>query len=527
MSNNSIDVLNYLYEKGMDLNTIDNDSSSLIIRAAGANACDSIRWLIEKGANINTDEHNHNPTEFTFSYNDAYDAARLLIEEGADLSYEDNYGDNYLIMAARSGRNDLIATLLNKGIPIDRENLSGRTALMIAAENGHLASFNYLLEKGANINKINNFGQDMLHHAAQGKSKEIVDYLLKKGFNPNKKSESGTTAFMHALRVGNKQIVKLLYDYLKSKDEIIYKNGEGVTLIMYAAEGGLTDFIATLIKDGHDINEQDKEGKTALWYVKSSVSENDPKTFDFLVKNGANVNILNNEGYTFLHSLVRDYFGVLTDDISFIKHVAESGSDLKTKNLRGDSLLFTATHKTRKLVEFFINKGLNVNEKNNEGKTPFLEASRGSIESLEICKLLISKGANIKLTDNNGENALMHASTNDTTEVLEYLLEKGLDINALNKEGQNILWRPSAHTEFFITKGAKVNIKDKNGDTPLLYWVKEFMEYPYMTGTDDISILIKNGADVNIKDAKGKSAYEYAMESTGEDSDELKSLFKK
>ena len=90
---------------------------------------------------------------------------------------------------------------------------------------------------------------------------------------------------------------------------------------------------------------------------------------------------------------------------------------------------------------------------------------------------------------------------------LEYLLKHGVSINAQSKTGQTILHEFCVNTNqadyeairFFVEKGADVNIKDKDGITPLSLLIKEGKdEDEYVLPIAEY--LISHNADLNIYD---------------------------
>ena len=117
-----------------------------------------------------------------------------------------------------------------------------------------------------------------------------------------------------------------------------------------------------------------------------------------------------------------------------------------------------------------ISSGIDLNTINEDGSTPLHRAIEGDLNAerktvnLEIIRLLIDKGADVNVKDDN-ENTPLHLSTN-----------------------KNI-------AELLISNGADVNAKDWSGETPLHRIISnEDLQL------DIIKLLIEKGADVNAKD---------------------------
>ncbi len=113
-------------------------------------------------------------------------------------------------------------------------------------------------------------------------------------------------------------------------------------------------------------------------------------------------------------------------------------------------------------------------------------AKKGDIEMMRV---LVAHGANPTLRTKAGTEALMfaaglggagrftafedrQATEADFIEAASLCLERGVDINAINENGQTALHlavavRSEAFIEFLIDRGARVDIKDKQGRTPI------------------------------------------------------------
>lgn len=100
-------------------------------------------------------------------------------------------------------------------------------------------------------------------------------------------------------------------------------------------------------------------------------------------------------------------------------------------------LIYASAYGNYKLAKFSIEKGADIEAKDNKGWTALIWASNKG--NLEMVKLLIEKGADIEAKDNDGFTALMWASFNGHLEVVKYLLENGADVNIKDKKGYTVL----------------------------------------------------------------------------------------
>lgn len=129
-----------------------------------------------------------------------------------------------------------------------------------------------------------------------------------------------------------------------------------------------------------------------------------------------------------------------------------------------------------KLVELLIERGALVNSRmEHEGITPlYLACSQVVDEEFEnnfaaIAKLLIAKGANVNVRTDNGDTPLHKAWSK---KIIELLISKNAEINALNIDGETPLHRAVMRSDYnkvelLVLKGAKVNIVDRRKNTAL------------------------------------------------------------
>jgi ankyrin repeat protein len=174
--------------------------------------------------------------------------------------------------------------------------------------------------------------------------------------------------------------------------------------------------------------------------------------------------------------------------------------------------LITAIQKNNiDLIRTLINND-NVNLHKN-GTTPLHHAS--SIGNTEVVKLLIEKGADINVKNNFGSTPLHYASNEGNTEVVKLLIDNGADINVKDRADTTPLHKASfkGHTEvvnLLIENGADIHVKDNSGDTPL----KVANEYGR---TEVVHLLFEKGAGDQIDDVDNEYESMY-LKPYGEDS---------
>jgi ankyrin repeat protein len=117
-----------------------------------------------------------------------------------------------------------------------------------------------------------------------------------------------------------------------------------------------------------------------------------------------------------------------------------------------------------------------------EGATPFLRAAKTG--DAEVMRLLLAKGADAKAVTKDHTTAMILAAglswtmgiTNvdekNALEAIKICFEQGVDVNAVNDKGETALHGAATSgrnevVSYLVEKGAKLDIKDKQGRTPL------------------------------------------------------------
>ncbi|HQP04983.1 MAG TPA: ankyrin repeat domain-containing protein, partial [Bacteroidales bacterium] len=187
----------------------------------------------------------------------------------------------------------------------------------------------------------------------------------------------------------------------------------------------------------------------------------------------------------------------------------EKGANVNARNEYGETPLhFASKEGSFEIAQLLIERGANVNAKAKYSHTPLHYASEGY---LDIAKLLIEKGAdvNAKISDDlryyAGYTPLHFASKEGSFEIAQLLIEKGADVNAKNEFGETPLHLASTDmAELLIEKGANVNARNEYGETPLHY-LKGYL------GMAMAELLIEKGADVNAKAKYGYTPLHFAV----------------
>jgi hypothetical protein len=143
---NNVSLVEYLLEKDVSMEALNNDGNTAIIIAAKKGHKECLSLLLEKGTNIEA---------------------------------KNKYGDAALIQAAKYGNKECLSLLLEKGANAETKNNDGDTALFFAGYHGYKECVSLLLEKMANVNAKNNNGDTALMWASCNRHKECLSLLKK------------------------------------------------------------------------------------------------------------------------------------------------------------------------------------------------------------------------------------------------------------------------------------------------------------------------------------------------------------
>ena len=158
-------------------------------------------------------------------------------------------------------------------------------------------------------------------------------------------------------------------------------------------------------------------------------------------------------------------------------------------------------------TELLIEQGVDVNSKDNNGKTALINASYGGHTG--CIKMLIERDVYLNAKDIFGKTALMYASYKGHVGAIEMLIANGADVNAKSVHDKTALMEAagSGHVEcvaMLLDSGANVNAKDDYGMTALI-------EASYKGSISCVNKLLESDANINAKTKDGMTARKFAI----------------
>jgi ankyrin repeat protein len=459
----------------------------------------------------------------------AVGAARFLLAHGADVDGRRTDLSTSLHLAADQGNLEVAEMLLQHGADINSRNIGGKTPLHLAAVQGHVEVAQMLLQRGADVNSQDVGGETPLQLMLQptfpwGECNRLnlIKLLLEYGADVNSRDKTDATALHNASLVPNLEVARVLLDHGAN---INAEDNQGQTPLLrvsgderYSGKGRSDagfDMAQLLVEHGADVNTRDKEHETPL-HLASYIPN--PKLVQLLLDHGADVHATNSRQKTPFHRVSQAEYPY-EDRFAVAQLLVENGADPNTRNKGNETWLHLATNTLNlKLVQMLLDRGANVNAKDNQGWTPLhrvlfkLKAEDYYPDEVffGVAQLLVEHGANVDTRDKDHVTLLHLASYFRERNLVRVLLSHGAYVNAEDDQGRTplytLFWEADDYSDedFFgvaqllVERGAVLNAREKNYETPLHL-------VSYLPDLKLVQMLLDRGANVNAEDNRGRT----------------------
>ena len=454
-----------------------------------------IAEILKSGVNIEArTQYNGNTPLVNALDSDNTEVVELLLKHGADPNAR-NYGDTAAIFSAKSIK--AVKMLLSKGVKLDCRKIMSRRGYTVLKSMSVLESWalwadleliKLALEKQCPVNG------DVLVAAVGNRKNPEVFPLLFEHYKGKDKLPLGKM-LNHAAQTANVSGVKLL---LTKGADMNYINEFGRPTLVNAClntYGGAERYkvVELLLSKGADPNISDKQGKTPLMWLMRQVGP--IETAKLLISYGAEIEKKDNQGRTALLALMAAPYYRNKEALPLLEFLFENNADLniKDKNEASALLLALGHHQPPEVIKYLLKRDVDVNTASKNNVTPLMLAARHY--EAEIVKLLLERGADINATDDTGWTPLIYAA--------EYWpIPRGDVIFPVPHRRDRK--DPQETIKLLLEHGAKANVSDKYGDTPLI-------EAAGWAETDTLKLLLKHGKSffssfVNARSVRGHSA---------------------
>ncbi|MGM0368830.1 MAG: ankyrin repeat domain-containing protein [Bacillota bacterium] len=213
---------------------------------------------------------------------------KKMIDSGANVNIKNQGGEFPLLIAVQNNNKKIAKLLVEAGADIN-QNIDNKTIiedlnpLFLAVLNNDLEMVELLIEAGANVNIKTQHRETLLPAAMFDADLEIVKLLIEEGVDVNNVAETGLTPLLFVSSVPErKQTIKVTKLLIEAGAKVNFKDKKlGMTPLMYAAKVGNEKIAKFLIEAGANIDQTNKEEKTALDLAKK---ENNKKMVQLLKK---------------------------------------------------------------------------------------------------------------------------------------------------------------------------------------------------------------------------------------------------
>uniref|UniRef100_A0A1B0FKF4 Uncharacterized protein n=1 Tax=Glossina morsitans morsitans TaxID=37546 RepID=A0A1B0FKF4_GLOMM len=376
-------IENQLKEQDFDIIFSDMDVKTTLLHvAASMDRLRIVEYLVgKKNVAIDLQDKDDRTPLHSAARKNNFSIVEYLIKNHADPNAKNNHGFTPLYFAAIKGYLDIVKYLVKNGATLDLQDKDSDTPLYAAASKGYLDIVECLIKKGANPNMKNYRGTTPLHAAVKGGYLDIVKYLVKNGATLDLRSKKGDTPLNAAALSGHLDIVECLVE-------------NGAPLNLQDPIGSITLYCAA--SNGHlNIEKADVETKNSYIYTAFyfAISEGYLNIIEYLVKNGAALNVQDSIGNTLLHHAATKGY------LNIVEYLIKNGATPEA-NYRGTTPLHHAALKGHlNIVKYFIEKA-DVETKNSYIYTAFYFAVLGG--HLNIVEYLVKNGAALNVQDSIG-----------------------------------------------------------------------------------------------------------------------------
>lgn len=366
-------------------------------------------------------------------------------------------------------------------------------------------------EVDLNYKFINNM--TLLHYATVNSDLRFCDFLLDNGANLMDQNYCGKTAIDLTL---TEPIDINMYCHLTTGR------------LLKAVISGDYDLINFLLNNGANINVQNELGNTAFHIalaavgtlVNNKVSEilrNYEAIICLLLSYKIDLNIQNNEGLAPLHFLI-----LHNGQLSTIKFLIKLGANIHLLNSvnKYSMIDYAILTENLELVDFFLKSGVNVNNFNTFNTTLHIAILK---RNAKIISLLLRKKINFNAVDNDGNTALHLAAMNGDLDIIKILSGYQININARNARGLTAIYLAirNHHVDcykYLELRGASTT--DKINDIEVIDLLDTVIQYrnkhllaliTFNTTVNDIKTALNKGAQITAVDEEGNSCLHLAV----------------
>jgi len=461
--------------------------------------------------NLNDQDENGDTILHICLKNKKYKESNWLINQNINTTIVNNDGLSPQRLAVHKGVNEVVKNLIvNRKIDVDILDKNNRSLLQDAVIYGHTDIADLLMRYTKNINSVDKHNRNVIFDAISYGDEKITNKIIdNKDVDLNIIDVTGQT-ILHTKEVDENDELAIKLLERGANPTICDKDGNNF-LLKIALKGKAGEaMLKVAIKMGCDINTQVANKNSILMevmYAFSRIPQSELlRRSEFknmaraLIRNGIDVQAINNSNETVLFDLVR-------------------ASDIEG-------------------CAFVVENGVNVNHINSNRETALSLAILEGIKNIDIVILLLQYDANPLIQNKNKQtvpevlnNIILHThakkimkerdiinSINSTGNYLVILKEilggSRCSFDYLDSTGSPILFGPFLYDHLELTKlylkiGVDINLKNSKGHS--LFF--EYVQFQFERGTyteqfrSSLNFLLANGANILSRNENNQTVF--------------------
>jgi ankyrin repeat protein len=395
--------------------------------------------------------------------------------EKADIN-EKYSGFTPLMLATQLRYADAVDLLLSHhSVEVIQCNTLGESAFSIAVLHGSVKIVERLINvPNIDVNNQTPDGNAPITTALVCRQSYIFQLLLSdKRTNVNISDHHGQTPLHIAVEIGDYGAIQMLVR--NPLVDVNRFNSQQETPLLLAVKGygrflpinkRLLIIEALLLSPCINLNYQDKNGRTAIWYA---VDNSDTKLVELLLQQmNLDLNCADKLGQTPLANAAAN------GSLALVKVLfRQPGLHISPQYADALPPLWSACRAGQfSVVEFLLEHSANINQKSPSGMSPLQIAV--IMEHVDIIRLLLSYEGTLLINDRDRHSftALMFASAQGRFEIAKMLLEHpNINVNAMDDQNRTPFWWAAANGHYEVVellsneRGVKKRLKDSNGQT--------------------------------------------------------------
>ncbi|ARF02852.1 SWPV1-293 [Shearwaterpox virus] len=402
--------------------------------------------------------------------------------------------------------NTIIRALVEKGAEL--------MGLEIAISTKNLWLVKFLIEKGINITRTGFFPEDVDYNVIDI---EMCKMLLELNIDINTYI-CGNTLLRYAIKASNLKLIRFLLENGADIEKINEKYQD--PNIVEAVEKGNIEVVEYLIDSGIDVNKSSTySGRVAIYHA---ILVGNYKMVELLLRRGSNPFVLYHNSTSLIKVAVKakkNRLKIIQLLLSYnIKLCGDNNSYLKT-------LLIEYSEDAYNIIIILLKNGLKITSSTllsdyisnytslrifkklicnlgNTDMSSFLHYSATSNKVWHISRFLLRHGAKVNIRNSKGITPLFEAIDNGADKNIKLLLDYESDINDIDDEGNPMLTKVLCYNK----ATGKIQTKHiKAARIILPYLQKLGLKYPYLKNMNPFKQNIKIFSLDILKEIKDKS----------------------